>query len=398
VSRVVVVGGGPAGLAAAIALRTGGVEEVIVLERDREAGGVPRHCDHTGFGLRDLWRVVGGPAYAGRYVTRATRVGVDIRTSTTATGWAGTTALDVTSPRGVERLDADAVLLATGCRERPRSARLVPGTRPLGVFTTGALQQLVHLQHARPGRRAVVVGAEHVSFSAVMTLAEGGCHTIAMVTEHPRHQTYVPFKWIATRGVPILAGRRVANIRGRERVDGVELDDGRVLDCDTVVFTGDWIPDHELARRGSLAIDAGTRGPVVDQHGRTSAPGVFAAGNLVHAAETADVAAIGGHTVALGVGRFLHRPTWPSNVVPIVVEPPLAWVWPTALDLDAPPARSCILRVRAFVGARTLTLTQGTVTLWSKRLAEAIPNRSIRVSSAWARSARPGSPLRWALD
>jgi thioredoxin reductase len=396
VSRVVVVGGGPAGLAAAVELRRQGVAHVVVLERDAEAGGVPRHCDHTGFGLRDLHRVLGGPGYAARWVRLAGRAGVEVRTAATATAFAGPTSIDVTSPRGMERLDADAVVLATGCRERPRSARLVPGTRPQGVLTTGALQQLVHLQRAALGRRAVVVGAEHVSFSAVLTLREAGCATVAMVTEHPRHQTYAPLAWIAARGVPILAGRRVADIRGRERVEAVALDDGRVLACDTVVFTGDWIPDHELARRGGLAMDDGTRGPSIDQAGRTSVQGVFATGNLVHAAETADVAAIGGRDVARHVARFLETRRWPATVA-IGCEPPLRWVWPTALDATAPPPRRFILRVGAFVDGATVSVVQGHATLWRGRIGRAIPNRSIRIPGAWATAATPGDPLRFTI-
>jgi thioredoxin reductase len=397
VSRVVVVGGGPAGLAAAIALKQTVVRDVVVLERDARAGGVPRHCDHTGFGLRDLHRVLTGPAYAARYVAAAGRAGVDVRTETSATGWAAPRSLDDTRPRGVERLDADAVVLATGCRERPRSARLVPGTRPLGIFTTGALQQLVHLKHARPGRRAVVVGAEHVSFSAVMTLAEAGCRTVAMVTEHSRHQTYAPLKWIAARTTPILTSRRIADIRGRERVEAVALDDGRVLECDTVVFTGDWIPDHELALRGGLTMDDGTRGPAVDQLGRTSVPGVFATGNLVHAAETADVAAVGGRLVACHVARFLESRTWTRDQVPMACGPPLRWVWPTAIDPAAPPPRQFILRVAALVRGATLVVTQGTTVLLRRRIGHAVPNSSIRVPGAWAAHAAPGAPLRWTL-
>src|SRR6185295_4820904 len=129
-----------------------------------EAGGVPRHTDHTGFGLRDLHRCLRGPRYAARYRTRAAAAGVEIRTQTTATAWAGPQTLAITAPSGIGELAADAIVLATGCRERPRAARLVAGDRPRGVLTTGLLQQLVYLHRQPVGRRAVIVGAEHVSF------------------------------------------------------------------------------------------------------------------------------------------------------------------------------------------------------------------------------------------
>src|SRR5262249_17865706 len=156
----------------------------------------------------------------------------------------GPTTLAVTSPGGIESIAADAVLLATGCRERPRSARLVPGTRPAGVLTTGALQQLVPLGRERGGRRAGVIGAQHVSFSAVLTLREAGCEIVAMVTEHPAHQTYGALRWLAAPGVPILGSSRLAGIAGARRVESVvvtSVRDGtsRVVACDTVVFTGD---------------------------------------------------------------------------------------------------------------------------------------------------------------
>ena len=160
-------------------------------------------------------------------------------------------------------VDADAVILATGARERPRSARLVPGDRPPGIFTTGSLQQLA-MKGLRVGTRAVIVGAEHVSFSAVLTLGHVGCRTVAMVTPQARHQTHAVLKFAAatTRRVPVLTGVDVAAIVGRRRVAHVELTDGRRIECDTVVFTGDWIPDHELARRSGLTMDPAIKGPV----------------------------------------------------------------------------------------------------------------------------------------
>ena len=184
---VVVIGAGPAGLAAALELRRREVPEVLVLERERDAGGIPRHAQHQGFGLRDLRRPLSGPRYARRYAELVTAADAELRTETMVTSWSAGGPFELTGPGGPETLDPAAVVLATGCRERPRSARLVPGSRPEGVITTGTLQQLVYLKGLKPGARALVVGAEHVSFSALLTLAHGGARTLALATELPRH-------------------------------------------------------------------------------------------------------------------------------------------------------------------------------------------------------------------
>jgi len=401
---VAVVGGGPAGLAAAIELRRLGVKRVVVLEREREAGGVPRHTDHTGFGLRDLHRCLRGPRYAARYRALAAAAGVDVRTLTTVTAWAGPHMLALTSPSGLVELAADAIVLASGCRERPRAARLVAGDRPSGVLTTGALQQLVALQRQSIGRRAVVVGAEHVSFSAVLTLAHAGAVTIAMVTEQPRHQSYAALAWLAAgrRRVPLLARSRVEVIRGRQRVESVVVSDlvtgtERELACDTVVFTGDWIPDHELARQGGLTMDASTRAPRVDGALRCSAPGVFAAGNLVHAAETADVAALSGRHAAQAVHSFLTGRVWPSRPPrAIVAEAPIRWVSPSAVadDVRRVPHGHLLLRVDRFLDATEVEVRQDERVLWRQRYRRLVPACSIHLDAGWlTKVASEGGPI-----
>ncbi len=251
-----------------------------MLEREAEPGGIPRHANHTGFGIRDLRRVMTGPAYARRWAKLARDAGVEVRLETMVTEWAADRTLLVTGPGGRTELTPAAVVLATGCRERPRSARLVPGSRPAGVITTSTLQQLVYLQHRRVGRRAVVVGAEHVSFSAVATLAHGGASTAALVTELERHQSLAAFKLGAALRyrVPVWTRTAVTRIDGGSRVEGVELTDldsgeTREVPCDLVVFTADWIPDHELAAMAGCEIDPGTRGPRADSGLRTSVAG-----------------------------------------------------------------------------------------------------------------------------
>ena len=312
---VVVVGAGP-GLSAAVELRRLGAGPVLVADREPEPGGVPRHSWHTGYGLRDLRRVMTGPAYARSLVSAAWSAGAELRAGTTVTGWAtgpdGSHAVTMTSPAGRQTVQAAAVLLATGCRERPRTARLVPGDRPAGVMTTGELQQRVYLGGERLAGRALVVGAEHVSFSAALTLEHAGADVVALVTEHERQQSYAAFRFgAAVRWrVPVWTSSAVRRIAGRGRLEGVEVADvrtgtARFVPCEVVVFTGDWIPDHELARLAGLAMDPGTRGPVVDTTLATSLAGVFAAGNLVHAAETADIAALSGRHAARHIAAFL---------------------------------------------------------------------------------------------
>jgi thioredoxin reductase len=398
---VVIVGGGPSGLAAAIELRRCGVGRVVVLEREAQAGGVPRHTDHLGFGIRDLHRLLSGPAYATAYARQARDAGVDVRTETSVTGWDGPRTLTWSAPVGRGRIRGSAILLATGCRERPRAARLVPGTRPLGVLTTGALQQLVYLERQRVARRAVIVGAEHVSFSAVLTLAHAGATTVAMVTEQPRHQSYAALVWATAgwRGVPVLTGTAVTQVLGRRRVEAVEVTDlargaTRAIECDAVVFTGDWIPDHEIARSGGLEIDA-TRGPRVDLALRTSEAGVFAAGNLVHAAEAGDVAALSGRHAAQTVQAFLRSGVWPAAPpIPIVCRPPLRWISPGAIDgAGRPPRGRFLLRVATLVEDARLEVRQGDRVLWRARLRTLVPARSIALDAGWVRAVDRDGPV-----
>ncbi len=395
---VAVVGGGPSGLTAAAALADALPGEVRVIERERETGGIPRHSDHPGYGLRDLRRFVSGPAYARRLTGSARDAGAVLETEAQVTGWDGPRRLVVTSPRGRRVVEADAVVLATGARERPRPARRIPGDRPEGVYTTGQLQNLVHLHHREVGTRAVVVGAELVSWSAAMTLREAGCEVVAMTSTYPRSEAHLAFRAFGrfVLGVPVMPRTRLVRIDGRHRVEAVELEDldtgvRRRVACDTVVTTGDWIPDHELVRLGGLELDPATRGPVVDSALRTSSDGVFAVGNLVHPVDTADGAALDGRHVVAGVQRWLGAADERPAPLRVTAAAPLRWVTPQLVDLAVPGPRGHLLLWCDELHRLPVVLArQGGVVLARRRVPwPAAPGRIFRVPWDLVESADP---------
>jgi thioredoxin reductase len=402
---VLIIGAGPAGLSAACELRRLGVGSVLVAEREAEPGGIPRHSWHTGYGLRDLHRVMTGPAYARALADAAVAAGADLRVGTTVTSLGADRVATLTSARGVETVRAAAVLLATGCRERPRTARLVPGDRPAGVMTTGELQQRVYLCGERLPGRAVVAGAEHVSFSAAVTLAHAGARVVALVTEYERQQSYAAFRLGAALRwrVPVWTSTAVRRVVGREGLAGVEVSPvgggpARFVPCDTLVFSGDWIPDHELARRAGLALDPGTRGPAVDTALETSADGVFAAGNLVHAAETADIAALSGRHAARRIAAVLEGglAAWPAAArVPVRVGAPMQWISPNAIRPGAsPPLRRFVLRSRQFRLLARLEVKQDGRVLGRSGPVRMIPGRPVHLGAGWLARVDPaGGPV-----
>ena len=308
---VLVIGGGPAGLAAAIELKKNGVKTVRVIERERVAGGVPRHSFHPGYGLRDFKQFLSGPKYAKKYVESALTSGVVISTLSTATHFGEKNSVQVTSPAGIETINARAIILATGARERARAARAVPGKRPAGIYTTGSLQQATYLEDLAIGSRAVIVGAEHVSFSAVMTLKHAGVKTVAMLTDKKKHETvglvrialglWYRFKLMTnTEIVEVLGDSRVTGVRIRQ--NGVE----KTIACDTIVFTGNWIPDNELVRRGGFAIDSTYKSPIVSANAQIAGTSIYAVGNLVLPIKAADKCAVDARTVAKKVAASLN--------------------------------------------------------------------------------------------
>lgn len=382
---VAIVGAGPAGLSAATALRRAGVNRVVVFEREAEAGGIPRHCAHPPYGIREYTQLMTGPSYARRNVAEADAAGVDIRTRHTVTALQPGATLDLATPHGLARARAKRVLLTTGARETPRSARRISGDRPVGVINTGTLQSALYLEHFKPFARPLIVGTELVSLSAVMSCRRAGIRPVAVVEPGPRPTARWPLNVFPRLcGVPVHLNTELARISGAERVESVELRaaDGALtrLECDGVLLTGRFTSEASLMRLAPhLHVDEASTGPAIDQYGRCADPTYFAAGNVLRPVETAGWAWREARTVAgFIVADLAGDLPAPGEIVPIRVHGPVKYCVPQRLVRGN---RAGLDHLQLRVGARaagTLTVSDGERPLW-RVSGTFLPERRIRV-------------------
>jgi len=382
---VAIVGGGPAGLAAATELRRLGVAQVLVLEREPAAGGIPRHCGHYPFGMREVHRLLRGPDYAQRLVRLAEAAGVRIATGTTVTRLLPGGGLETTSDQGLGRVRARAVLLATGVRETSRAARLIGGEKPAGVLPTGALQGLVYLDGRRPFTRPVILGSELVAFSALLTCRHAGIRPLAIVEPGSRAVARWPVPLLARLlGVPFATRTTIEAINGRERVEAITLNGPEGiygLPADGVIVTGGFRPETTLLTDAALTLDPATGGPEVDAWGRLSDPAYFAAGNILRGVETAGWSWSEGRriarTIAAALASALPAPDRTARLK--LDHPALRYALPQVLGNaqsgSAGQAERLQLRVNQPVRGR-LCLWQGDRILVSRRI-DSAPERRI---------------------
>jgi NADPH-dependent 2,4-dienoyl-CoA reductase/sulfur reductase-like enzyme len=349
---VAIVGGGTSGLALATELRRLGVASVVVLERESEAGGVPRHCGHYPFGLREFKRLMKGPDYARALVRDALAAGVDIRTDTTVTALHPDARLSLATPDKLLELQAERVILCTGVRESSRAQRFIGGQRPLGVMTTGALQSMVYLHRLRPFRRPVILGTELVSFSAIATCRHLGMRPVAMIEENDRvtvRQIMRPYP--ALMGVPIRFGARNLQILGDQSVEAVTFTDAtgalQTIETDGVIVSGRFRPESALLSASHLLIDPGTGGPEIDQYGRASDPGYYCTGNLLRPVETSSWCWHEAVETAARVARDLAHPRDDTASVTLRAnDPAIRFVVPQRIALTDTPGAMEKMQIR----------------------------------------------------
>ncbi|MBQ9307724.1 MAG: FAD-dependent oxidoreductase [Clostridia bacterium] len=298
---LVIIGGGPAGLAAAIAAWEDGVRDMIVLEREAQPGGILRQCIHNGFGLHRFGEELTGPEYAQRDIAKAEELGIPISCQTTVLDVSEDKIVTCVSTKGLQVIQAKAVILAMGCRERPRGALGTPGTRCAGVYTAGTAQKFVNLEGYMPGKRVVILGSGDIGLIMARRMTLQGAKVLACVE-------LMPFSSGLNRNIvqclqdfdiPLYLSHTVVGIEGRERLSGVTVAEvgpdrnpipGTEIhfDCDTLLLSVGLIPENELSRGAHVSLSPVTSGAVVNDLLETSVPGIYACGNVLHVHDLVD--------------------------------------------------------------------------------------------------------------
>ncbi len=295
---VVIIGGGPAGLSTALALHERGMKDVVVLEREIQAGGIPRHCGHKGFAPYKNFGLMTGPGLAASL--REKCAGLDIRTSTTVLEFALRGGLRVHSSKGISELSAKHIVLATGTRESSRAARLIGGDKLSGVMNTGELQQRVYFNGERPFKKPAIVGSEWVSYSTLLTCRHLQVKPALMLDEGGEHAAPGYFRWGARLlGTHLWKKSKLIAIHGNKVVQAIEIEKNganKMIDCDAVVLTGKFRSESALYANGSLECEGFA--PRVTEKFKTSRPGIFAVGNVLGQLQTAGACMAQGRELA----------------------------------------------------------------------------------------------------
>ena len=299
---LVIVGGGPAGLAAAIAAKDNGIDSILIIERDRELGGILNQCIHNGFGLHTFKEELTGPEYASRFIVQVEDRGIEYKLNTMVMDISNdkvVTAMNSTD--GMFTVEAKAVVLAMGCRERSRGALNIPGYRPAGIFSAGTAQRLVNIEGYMPGRRVVILGSGDIGLIMARRMTLEGAKVLAVAELMPYSGGLKRniVQCLNDFDIPLYLSHTVVDIQGKERVEGITIAEvgpdrkpipGTEIhyDCDTLLLSCGLLPENELSKTAGVDLSPITSGPVVNDSLETNIPGVFACGNVLHVHDLVD--------------------------------------------------------------------------------------------------------------
>lgn len=372
--QAAVIGGGSAGLAAAVRLKQLGIEDVIVLEKDAEAGGILNQCIHNGFGLQTFHEQLSGPAYAERFEDQAEDLNVEIRLNTMVVHLYPDRRIEYVNPQeGYVTISADAVILAVGCYERSRGAVEIPGERPSGIYTAGQAQRYLNMDGYLVGKKVFILGSGDIGLIMArrMTLEGAKVYGVAELMPYSNGLPRNMKQCLEDFGIPLYLSHTVTHIYGHDRLEKIELSEvgpdrkpiagtEQYFDVDTLLLSVGLIPENHLGDEAGIVMDPRTRGPVVDENYMTSIPGVFACGNGLHVHDLVDFVTHQAAKAAEGAVRYLKQETSSENGIAAVPGENVGYVVPGILHpKKLPPAIEFYFRVRKPMNSGTITVRSG---------------------------------------
>ena len=346
---VLIVGGGPAGLAAALAAKENGASSVLILERDQELGGILNQCIHNGFGLHTFKQELTGPEYAGRFIDRVEEAGIPYKLGTMVMDIRpDRTVLAMNREEGMVEYSCDAVVLAMGCRERARGALNIPGYRPAGVYTAGAAQRLVNMEGYMPGKEVVILGSGDIGLIMArrMTLEGAKVHVVAELMPYSGGLKRNIVQCLDDFGIPLKLSHTVVDIQGKKRVEGVTIarvENGKPVPgteitykCDTLLLSTGLIPENELSLSAGVELSNITRGPNVNETFETNVPGIFACGNVLHVHDLVDYVSEEAAQAGRAAAQYANNGPKPAcDMIPVIPTNGVRYTVPVAIRKDA---------------------------------------------------------------
>ena len=413
---VAIIGGGPAGLAAALSARESGAESVVIIERDRELGGILNQCIHAGFGLHEFKEELTGPEYAERFISQVIKTGIE--GGIAASGYAGSSAgmsstgcnvcimlntmvLNLTKDRvitavnqtGLHTIQAKAVVLAMGCRERTAGAIAVKGFRPAGVYTAGTAQRMMNMEGCRIGKEVVIYGSGDIGLIMARRMTLEGAKVKAVVE-------IMPFSSGLNRniaqclddyGIPLLLSSSISCIHGKDTLKGVTVSrvdnhlheiegSGTFYACDTLLLSVGLIPENELSVKAGIPLDPITNGPITDSSMQTGIPGIFACGNVLHVHDIVDFVTRESRIAGKNAGLYAQGLLPPVHTIPCSAAAGIRYIMPHKIRINTAEPVSLFMRVTERYHNRVLIIKSGSTILAKKRFAQMLPAEMIHIS------------------
>lgn len=387
---VVIVGGGPAGLAAAVQLKNIGISDIIILEREKQLGGILRQCIHDGFGLTRFKEALSGPEYSQRFIDQVEELGIEYITDTTVIDITSDKKITAASKKGLLQYEAKAVILTMGCRERTRGAISIPGTRPSGIYNAGVAQSYINLHNTMVGKEVIILGSGDIGMIMArrMTLEGAKVKAVFEIQPYPSGLPRNIEQCLNDYDIPLYLSHTITKIKGHRRLEGItvsKIDENfktipgteKDYTCDTLILSVGLIPENELSLAANVVLDNRTKGAVVDENYQTSVDGVFAAGNVLQVHDLVDFVSLEAESLADSVADYIKEGSLPKCGINITTDANINHTIPQKVSGEKDFKLS--MRVRKPFKNCEIDIIQKDTVIKTVKLKKAIPAEMLQV-------------------